>query len=171
MDSTAGAEPVTHDLEVRMIPIATTRRPRLRAALAALALVAAAACGDSALGSLEGNSPSVPEGPTPYALMAINGKALPVEMYRNASGSVTLTEGELVLGGGTFSQRLTLVETPSVGLASTRASVTQGTIAVSGNKVLFRASDGAEWEGTASPGSVVYSVPGNAGPVTFTFKR
>jgi hypothetical protein len=102
--------------------------------------------------------------------MTINGKALPVEMHKDASGSVTLTEGELVLGGGTFSQRLTLVETPPVGLASTRASLTQGTIAVSGNKVLFRASDGAEWEGTASPGWIVFTVPGNAGPVTFAFK-
>ena len=154
--------------EVRMIPIVTTRR--LRAALAALALVAAAACGDSALGSLEGNTPSVPAGPTPYALMTINGKALPVEMNKNASGSVTLTEGELVLGGSTFSQRLTLVDTPPVGLASTRASVTQGTISVSGNKVQFRASDGAEWEGTASPGWIIYTIPGNAGPVTFAFK-
>jgi hypothetical protein len=154
----------------RMIPFLPTLRPRLRAALAVLAFAAAAcSAGDSVLSA---NEPSVvPASIAPFTLVAVNGQVLPVEMRRDGSGTVTLTQGEMMLGGDTFWQRLTLVDTPPSGLATTRTSTTQGSITVSGTKVHFRSSDGAEWEGTASPGWIVYAIPGNSGPVTFTFHR
>jgi len=153
-----------------MISIVTALRPRLRAALAVLAFVAAG-CGSDAAG-LALNEPSlVPASMAPFTLATVNGQALPVEMRRDSSGRVTLTQGEMMLGGGTFWQRLTLVETPPAGLATTRTSIAQGTIAASGTSVHFRASDGAEWDGTVSPWGIVYAIPGNAGPVTFSFSR
>jgi hypothetical protein len=153
----------------RMIPIVPTLRPRLLAALAVLAFAAAAcSAGDSVLG----NDPAVvPASIAPFTLVAVNEKVLPVEIRKDSSGSVSLTQGEMMLGGDTFWQRLTLVETLPSGLATTRTSTTQGSITVSGNKVHFHASDGAEWDGTASPGWIVYAIPGNSGPVTFTFHR
>ena len=160
---------MTRMLDVRMISIVTPLRPRLRAALAALAF-AAAGCSDSSL--LEVADPAmVPASTAPYSLVTVNGQALPVEMRKDSTGRVTLTEGVLMLSGDDFWQRLTLVDTPPVGLATTRTSITQGTITVSGTKVHFRASDGAEWDGTASSGGIVYAIPGNAGPVTFSFLR
>ncbi|HVG45446.1 MAG TPA: hypothetical protein VM890_11965 [Longimicrobium sp.] len=152
-----------------MISIVTTLRPRLRAALAVLAL-AAAGCSDSSL--LSANEPNVvPTSMAPFTLVTVNGQALPVEMHKDSTGRVTLAQGELMLGGDGFWQRLTLVDTPPVGLATTRTSIAQGTITVSGTKVHFRASDGAEWDGTASAGGIVYAIPGNAGAVTFSFLR
>jgi len=153
-----------------MIPIVPTLRPRLRAALALLAF-AAAGCGGS--DSLLSNSElfAVPSSIAPYTLVTVNGQALPVEMRKDTSGTVTLTQGEMMLGGDTFWQRLTLVDTPPNGLALSRTSTTQGTITVSGTKVHFRASDGAEWDGTASPTGIVYAFPGNSGPVTFSFRK
>ena len=151
-----------------MISIVTPFRPRLRAALAVLALVAAGCSSDSLLSA---NEPSVPGTMAPFTLVTVNGQALPVEMRKDSAGRVTLAQGEMMLGGDSFWQRLTLVDTPPVGLATTRTSITQGTITVSGAKVHFRASDGAEWDGTASAGGIVYAIPGNAGPVTFSFRR
>ena len=160
---------MTRMLDVRMISIVTPLRPRLRAALAALAF-AAAGCSDSSL--LEVSDPAmVPQSAAPYTLVTVNGQALPVEMRKDSTGRVTLTEGVLMLSGDDFWQRLTLVDTPPAGLAVTRTSIAQGTITVSGTKVHFHASDGAEWDGTASPGGIVYAIPGNAGPVTFSFLR
>ena len=153
-----------------MISIMTALRPRLRAALAILAF-GAAGCADSSLLSANDPGAMVPQSAAPYTLATVNGKALPVEMRRDSSGTVTLVQGEMMLGGSTFWQRLTLLDTPPVGLAVTRSSVSEGTITVSGTKVHFRASDGAEWEGTASAWGVVYAIPGNAGPVTFSFLR
>ena len=151
-----------------MIPIVPPLR-RLRAALALLALAAAGcSAGDSLL--VGANEPlAVPASTAPFSLVSVNGQALPVGIRSDASGTVTLTQGEMMLGGNTFWQRLTLVDTPPSGLATTRTTITQGSITVSGNKVHFHASDGAEWEGTASPGWIVYAIPGNSGPVTFAF--
>jgi hypothetical protein len=162
--------------EVRMISTALALRPRLRALLAGLAgagvLAVAAGCSDSLVDS--GARPSSPlsvNGP-PYVLMTINGQALPVEMRRDSAVRVVLTEGQLTLGGSNvFSQRLVLVDTPPSGLGVPRESTTQGTFTASGTKVHFRSSDGAEWDGTASPGWVVYTIAGNSGPVTFAFKQ
>jgi hypothetical protein len=153
-----------------MIPIAVTRRPWLRAALAALA-IGLAACGDSLLSDATDSVRVVPSVPAPYKLMTVNGQAPPVEMRRDSTVRVMLTEGELMLGGTSFSQRLTLVDTAPNGVGTSRASTTQGFISVSGDKVHFRASDGAEWDGTARPGWIVYTVPGNSGPVTFSFRQ
>jgi hypothetical protein len=150
------------------LPIFLTQatRPRFRHALAVA--VALAACESSLTDS--GGLAVVPGTAMPYALVTINGHALPVEMRRDSTGSVSVSAGELTLGGSVFSQRLTLMETPPVGLATTRTSSTEGTITVNGNRVHFRASDGAEWEGTASPGWIVYTIPGNSGAVTFAFR-
>jgi hypothetical protein len=153
-----------------MIPIAVTRRPRLAAALAALA-IGLAACGDSLLSDATDSLRVVPSAPAPYKLMTVNGQAPPLEMRHDSTGRVILTGGELMLGGTSFSQRLGLADTPPTGPAVLRESTTQGTISVSGDKVHFRASDGAEWDGTATPGWIVYTVPGNSGPVTFSFRQ
>jgi hypothetical protein len=153
-----------------MIPIIPTLRRPLWAALAMFA-VAAAACSGSDSTFAVGDSAVVPASIAPFTLVVVNGQALPVEMRKDSSGSVTLTQGEMMLGGDSFWQRLTLVDTPPSGLATTRTSITQGTIAVSGTRVHFRASDGAEWDGTASPGWIVYAIPGNSGPVSFSFHR
>ena len=162
-------DPVTQELAVRMISIVTALRPRRLAALALLAF-GAAGCADSSLASVS-DPASVPQSAAPYTLATVNGKALPVEMRRDSSGIVTLVRGEMMLGGSTFWQRLTLLDTPPVGLAVSRTSVSEGAITVSGTKVHFRASDGAEWDGTASPWGIVYAIPGTAGPVTFSFLR
>src|SRR3954449_3350705 len=163
-------ERATLDVEVRMIPIIPTLRPRFRAALAVLALIAAGCSGSDS--ALTVDDPAVvPASIAPFTLVVVNGQALPVEMRRDSSGSVTLTQGEMMLGGDSFWQRLTLVDTPPSGLATTRTSISQGTITVSGTRVHFRASDGAEWDGTASPGWIVYAIPGNSGPVSFSFRR
>jgi hypothetical protein len=151
-----------------MIPIVPTLRRPLWAALAALA-VAGCSGADSTLSI--GDPAVVPPSIAPFTLVVVNGQALPVEMRKDSSGSVTLTQGEMMLGGDSFWQRLTLVDTPPSGLATTRTSITQGTITVSGTRVHFRASDGAEWDGTASPGWIVYAIPGNSGPVSFSFHR
>jgi hypothetical protein len=154
-----------------MIPIALTLRPRLRAALAAVATLVFAAAGCSSDATSAGDLAVVPASAAPFTLALVNGQALPVEMRHDSTGRVTLTQGEMMLGGSTFWQRLTLVDTPPSGLATTRTTITQGTITVSGNQVHFRATDGAEWDGTASPGWVVYAIPGNSGPVTFAFHQ
>ena len=152
----------------------TARRPRLRALLAGLAAVSmlavGAACSSDATGSA--NLPGLPVSlGTAYALSTINGQALPVEMRRDSAGRVILTEGQLLLNGTTFSQQLTLVDTPPSGLGVPRQSVAQGTVTLSGTRVHFRSSDGAEWDGTASPGWIVYTISGNSGPITFAFKQ
>lgn len=157
-----------------MISFAPTLRSRLRALLAGVAgagvLAVAAACnGDSTSArDLPGGPFSLSAG---YVLSTINGSALPVEMRRDSAGRVVLTEGHLQLDNTTFSQQLTLVDTPPNGLGVPRQSVAQGTITVSGAKIQFRSSDGAEWEGTVSPGWIVYTISGNSGPITFAFKQ
>jgi hypothetical protein len=162
--------------DVRMISTATALRPpRLRALLARLAgvgvLAVAAGCSDSLLGGGgQPNSPLSLNGP-PFVLMTINGQPLPVEMRRDSTVRVILTEGMLALVDTEFSQELTLVDTPPNGLGVPRRSLTHGTVTVSGTKIHFRASDGAEWDGTASPEWIVYTIAGNSGPITFAFKQ
>jgi len=158
-----------------MISTVTTLRLRLRALLAGLAgavLAVAAACGSSSDSALEPSLPGFPASlSSAYALNTINGQPLPVEMRRDSTGRVVLTEGQLLLNGTTFSQQLTLVDTPPNGLGIPRQSLAQGTISVSGTKIHFRSSEGAEWDGTASPGWIVYTISGNSGPITFAFKQ
>jgi len=154
-----------------MISIAGGLRSGARAALAALA-IALAGCSDSLVANPDADGLRlVPASPAPYVLKTINGQPLPVEMRNDASGRVSMVQGELLLGGSTFSQRLTLVDTSPAGVATSRESVSQGTIVVNGAEVHFRASDGGEWDGTASPGWIAYTVPGNSGPVTFAFRQ
>jgi hypothetical protein len=140
-------------------------------ALAAVA-VAAAGCSDSLL-STDANAVVVPANGASYTLVTVNGKTLPVEMRKDSTETVTLVAGELSLAPttSTFSQRMTIVSTPPVGSAVSRDSYAQGTVTVTGTHVHFRASDGAEWDGAASPGWIVYTVPGNSGPVTFAFRQ
>jgi hypothetical protein len=153
----------------RMIRVTTAARPRLKALLTVAALLVTA-CADSITErDLAGNA--VPANPAPFVLATINGQVLPVEMRRDTSGRVSITQGELMLGGSTFWQRLTLLETPPSGIGVSRTTITQGTITVSGTRVHFRANDGGEWDGTASPGWIVYTVPGNSAPVTFAFRQ
>ena len=149
-------------------------RLRLRALLAGLAgiglLAVAAACGSDATGPGDLHTSPSSLGSS-YVLMTINGQALPVEMRRDSAGRVVLTEGHLLLNDASFSQALTLVDTPPSGLGVPRQSLAQGTISVSGTRIQFRSSDGAEWEGTVSPGWIVYTISGNSGPITFAFKQ
>jgi len=165
---TRGTQPWMY--AVRMISLVPVLRPRPWAALAVLALAAAGCSGADRVLSVE-DPAVVPASIAPYTLVVVNGQALPVEMRKDSSGTVTLTQGEMMLGGDSFWQRLTLVDTPPSGLATTKTSISQGTITVSGSKVHFRASDGAEWDGTAAPGWIVYAIPGNSGPVTFSFHK
>jgi hypothetical protein len=161
--------------DVRMTSTALALPPRLRALLGGLAglavLALGAGCSDSLGAGPQPSSPFALNGP-PFVLMTINGQALPVEMRRDSTVRVVLTEGQLTMGAGSvFSQRLVLVDTPPNGLGVPRQSVTQGTFTVIGTKVHFHSSDGAEWDGTASPGWIVYTIAGNSGPVTFAFKQ
>jgi hypothetical protein len=152
-----------------MIPVASAVRPRLKALLTVAALLLSA-CADSITDAAPASN-VVPANPAPFVLATVNGQALPVEMRRDTSGSVSISQGELMLGGSTFWQRLTLVDTPPSGTAATRQTISQGTITVTGTRVHFRANDGGEWDGTASPGSIVYTIPGNSAPVTFEFHQ
>lgn len=138
-------------------------------ALAAVA-VAAAGCADSLLSNTDGSQVVPPSGAA-YSLKTVNGQPLPVEMRKDTSGTVTLDAGDLSLTASAFSQRLVLVTTPPAGLAISRESWAQGTVTVNGTHVHFHASDGAEWDGIASPGWITYTVPGNSGPVTFVFRQ
>ena len=141
----------------------------LRPALAALAAAWAAACADS---TLMDAGAAVPEAPAPYVLDSINGQPLPMLMRSTSSGQTVVTRGELLLGGNTFWQRITLSDISPAGVATARESVTEGTITVtSGGRIHFRSSTGSEWNGTARPGWIFYSFPGNNGPVSFAFRR
>jgi len=154
---------------VRAGSIARAVRAAWWPALALAAVAVAAACADST--SATEAKGVVPMSGAMYSLVTVNGRPLPVEMWKESTGTVTLAGGDLHLSTSAFSQRLTLVTTPQVGLASSRDSWVQGTVTVNGTHVRFRSSDGAEWDGTASPGWIVYTVPGNSGPVTFAFRQ
>ena len=140
-------------------------------ALALAAVVVAAACADSATSAVDMPARVVPASGASYSLVTVNGQPLPVEMRKDSDGTVALAGGDLQLSTSSFSQRLTLATTPPVGAVSLRESYAQGTVTVTGTHVHFRASDGAEWDGTASPGWITYTVPGNSGPVTFVFRQ
>lgn len=137
-------------------------------ALAALA-VAAAGCADAVWS--DATTVLVPASGASYSLVTVNGQAVPLEMKKDNIETVTLAGGELALTASTFSQRMIIVSTPPGGQAVSRDSYAQGTVTVTGTHVRFRASDGAEWDGTASPGWITYTVPGNSGPVTFAFRQ
>ncbi|MFL5384007.1 MAG: hypothetical protein ACJ8GN_15910 [Longimicrobiaceae bacterium] len=139
-------------------------------ALALAAVAVAAACADSTL-SVSDSARLVPTSGATYSLVTVNGQPVPVEIRKDTSETVTLAGGDLQLSTSSFSQRLVLVSTPPVGQASSRDSYAQGTVTVNGTHVHFRASDGAEWDGIASPGWITYTVPGNSGPVTFAFRQ
>lgn len=147
------------------------RFPRLaRAALAATALMAAG-CDTSSSLAVSPN-PAAGSGAASYALATVNGAPLPFDTRSDASGRVSITQGLLtVTGDGAFQQNLTLSETPSGGTASLRQSASQGTYTVSGDRIRFRATDGGEWEGTVGNNRIDYSVPGNNGSFTFSFRR
>lgn len=145
-----------------------TRRILRLAGLALAAALTAACAGDATLAA--GNY--VPGTPQPYALSTINGQPLPMEMRNTSSGRTLVTQGDLSLGGGTFSQRIVLTDVSPAGVATTRESVTEGTItATSDGHVHFRSSAGTEWDGNLQDGSLIYSFAGNNGPMTFVFLR
>jgi len=137
-------------------------------ALAAVA-VAAAGCADAVWS--DATAVVVPASGASYSLVTVNGQAVPAEIRKDDNETVTLAGGELALTTSTFSQRMMIVSTPPAGLAVQRDSYAQGTVTVTGTHVHFRASDGAEWDATASPGWITYTVPGNSGPVTFVFRQ
>jgi hypothetical protein len=158
---------------VRVSSIARVVRAVWWPALALAAVAVAAACSDATLASVSDSARVVPSNGASYSLVMVNGQSLPAEMRKDSTGTVALASGDLSLATptSTFSQRLVIVTTPPAGSVISRESFAQGTITVNGTHVHFRASDGAEWDGTASPGWIVYTVPGNSGPVTFAFRQ
>ena len=154
------------------------RFARLR--LAALAVVAAAvaACSSSDAG-LGVTDPDIATpgshssgGVANFVLQSVNAKALPAEMRRDATGTMSITRGVLALSAGNFVQTLSLFETTFSGQTSTRDVVTQGTYSVrGGGQIHFQASDGGSWDATYDGAKIEYSVAGNSGQVTFVFVR
>lgn len=150
-----------------------------RLKMAALAVVAAAlvvgGCDSSTSLSVDlPNSPGSLTGVSgaAFTLATVNGSGLPYDVRNDASMRVSIVQGQLSFGaGGTFQQSITLSETPSSGTASVRQSATQGTATLRGDRIEFKASDGGQWEGVLSGNRIVYSVPGNSGPVAFVFQR
>ncbi|HEU4559177.1 MAG TPA: hypothetical protein VFS20_15050 [Longimicrobium sp.] len=147
--------------------------------MAALAVVMAAlAVGGCDSTSMSVDGPLSPGGLTgvsggSYTLTTVNGSGLPYDVRNDASMRVSIVQGQLSFGaGGTFQQSITLSETPPSGTASVRQSATQGTATLrGGDRIEFRANDGGQWEGVISGNRINYSVPGNNGPVAFSFQR
>jgi hypothetical protein len=149
------------------------RFPRLKTAALAVVVagLALGGCNADTLGVIH-DSGGITD-PSVYTLIAVNNKPLPVEVRNDASGRVSIVQGSLRLAGGTFQQSLVLSETGPLASSTPtpRASATQGTTTVRGDRIQFHASDGGEWEGVMSANRVDYSVPGNSSPVAFTFQR
>jgi hypothetical protein len=101
----------------------------------------------------------------------VNGAPPPFDVRNDATGRVTITEGTLTLGSGTFQQSITLSEARADSTASLRQSATAGTFTVTASRIQFRAADGGQWEGTYDTNRVDYTVPGNNGSIAFSFRR
>lgn len=151
------------------------RFARLRTA--ALAVVAAVAL---AAGGCDGSTtmaPSLEPGTTSngvgvsFTLVTVNGSPLPADVRNDAVGRVSVVSGLLSFGKGTFSQHITLSETPVSGTAAIRQSATHGTVTFRGDRIVFKASDGGQWEGVVTGNRINYAVPGNNSPIAFSFQR
>lgn len=144
-----------------------------RLKMAALAVVAVALAVGGCNSDMATDIPMTPGNASggSYALVSVNGTALPYEVRNDASGRLSITQGQLSFGTGTFQQSMTLSETPSSGIASVRQSATHGTVTFRGDRIEFKASDGGQWGGVISGNRINYSVPGNNGPVAFSFQR
>jgi hypothetical protein len=149
------------------------RFARLRmAALAVVAVVlAVGGCGSDMTTAPQLSPGSLSGTGSGFALVTVNGTALPYEVRNDASGRVSITQGQLSFGNGTFQQSITLSETPSSGSASVRQSATHGTFTYRGDRIEFKASDGGQWVGVITGNRINYAVPGNNGSVAFSFQR
>jgi hypothetical protein len=107
----------------------------------------------------------------PYTLESVNGQPLPVEVRRDATVRVAVSDGTLSFSGTGFSQHLTLWEAVPGSVTTPRQSSTQGAVTISGERIHFRATDGGEWDGVLGPGRLEYSVAGNNGALVFSFRR
>jgi len=106
-----------------------------------------------------------------YRLQTVNGWALPYTMRNDASGRVLLAAGQLDCERTTFSQALEFEDVGPSGLATPRQTVTLGTLAVYGSRVVFRPSTGGEFEGTVVGNRLEYTIQGNMGPLVFVFEK
>ena len=144
----------------------------MSAALAVVVAAGVAACGTDMAGS---GAPDVTSPASTvigtFTLETVNSRPLPAETRHDATGTVSVMGGELKLNGSAFSQTLTLMSSDSAGFSSTRASATQGSFFVRGSLIRFTAADGAQWDGLYTGARVDYAVPGNNGPVSFSFRR
>jgi hypothetical protein len=150
------------------------KHARLRSAALAVAVAAGVAACESTVANYPGNDNTVPPSATvvgTFALETVNAQPLPAEMRHDASGSVSVLAGQLKLNGTVFSQTLTLMSSDSSGVSSTRASATQGSFTMRGSLIHFQATDGGQWDGIYNGSRVDYAVPGNSGPVSFSFRR
>jgi hypothetical protein len=151
------------------------RFARLRTA--ALAVVAAVALAAGGCDGTTTTAPSLEPGTTnnglgaSFTLAAVNGGPLPADVRNDAGGRVSVVSGLLSFGNGTFQQHITLSETPVSGTAAIRQSATHGTFTFRGDRIVFRSSDGGQWEGVLAGNRIHYAVPGNNSPVAFTFQR
>lgn len=138
----------------------------------------AAALGMMAVGTgcSDGSSVTSPAAPNywaggSYYLFTVNGSSLPYTMRDDASGRVLLTGGQIVCGRTTFSQVLHFSDVGPTGLATARQTTTQGTMTVTGSRIVFRPSTGGEFEGTVTGNRIEYTIQGNMGPLTFVFLK
>ncbi|MBV9110769.1 MAG: hypothetical protein JO306_15270 [Gemmatimonadetes bacterium] len=155
------------------------RRARLwTTALGVVVAVAAAACAmDATLPASSGDGANLGSaGAVSFTLQTVNGQPLPVVTRSDAAGTAAVMKGSLVLDDGAFTQTLTVHETSAdSSQTSTRDALTRGSYTVKGTQLHFVATDGGQWDGTLSSGPtylrIDYSIPGNNGPVTFSFLR
>ena len=143
-------------------------RRMLAAAVGMLAVGTVAACSEGITAS-----PSLSDywARGSYYLFTVNGSSLPYTMRDDASGRVLLTAGRLDCERTTFSQVLHFSDVGPTGLATPRQTTTQGTMTVTGSRVVFRPSTGGEFEGTVSGNRIEYTIQGNMGPLTFVFLK
>lgn len=154
------------------------RRARLwMAALGVVVAVAGACAADTGLPASVGDGANLGSaGSVSFTLQTVNGQPLPVATRNDAAGTAAVLRGTLLLDAGAFTQTLTVHETSAdSSQTSTRDALTRGTYTVKGMQLHFLAADGGQWDGTLSSGPtflrIDYSIPGNNGPVTFSFLR
>jgi len=145
----------------------------------AMRRVLAAAVGMLVVGTVAACSESITANPNrsdswgsgSYHLLSVNGSALPYTMRDDATGRVLLTGGEMSCDRTTFTQVLRFSDVGPSGLATSRSTTVQGTMTVTGSRVIFRPSTGGEFEGTVAGNRIAYTIQGNMGPLTFIFLK
>ena len=131
----------------------------MRTTILILALSTLAACGSDAV-----TAPSVDGTYTPRTL---DGAALPVTTTKLTGSAATITAGNLVLSGGSFTSQLTVQATVN-GTVFTQVFPKSGTYTVAQNRLTFvERSDNSTSTSTLDGDTIVATENG----LVFTFKR